>query len=255
MSEQYSLTNREREVIKLLLEGKSNKLIAVALIISIRTVEFHLNNIYFKYRVASRLELVLKLTNAEFEKQGFSTVASSPEKSDNQAIHNSQLNWEKKMNGFIKSKHLRAGILTSLGTGFCWLGLLMHFGHMSMNKMLPWTAPLVLFLALLGGVTALIARRSGHSPRNVFFSTLLGTGLGFIAMFPLTVAVVLPIGKLLSTLGIIHRAAISLDTASNMASFGLICMWLISGIAIGTLLQRFSRRQTPPPLPKSITGI
>jgi hypothetical protein len=214
------------------------------------------------------LELVLKLTNAEFEKQGFSTVASSPEKSDNQAIHNSQLNWEKtfkkvtlifrkeiQMNGFIKSKHLRAGILTSLGTGFCWLGLLMHFGHMSMNKMLPWTAPLVLFLALLGGVTALIARRSGHSPRNVFFSTLLGTGLGFIAMFPLTVAVVLPIGKLLSTLGIIHRAAISLDTASNMASFGLICMWLISGIAIGTLLQRFSRRQTPPPLPKSITGI
>jgi DNA-binding NarL/FixJ family response regulator len=45
--EQFNeLSNREWEVAKLLLEGKSNKLIALSLGISDRTVEFHLKNIY-----------------------------------------------------------------------------------------------------------------------------------------------------------------------------------------------------------------
>src|SRR6185436_11150713 len=47
--------------VKLLLEGKSNKLIASALGISDRTVEFHLKNIYAKSQVSSRTELILKL--------------------------------------------------------------------------------------------------------------------------------------------------------------------------------------------------
>ena len=55
------LSSREQEVVKLLLEGKSNKLIASALGISERTVEFHLKNIYAKSQVSSRMELVLKL--------------------------------------------------------------------------------------------------------------------------------------------------------------------------------------------------
>lgn len=57
------LSNRERDVAQLLLEGKSNKLIASSLGISIRTVEFHLRNIYEKFEVSSRVELVLKLRN------------------------------------------------------------------------------------------------------------------------------------------------------------------------------------------------
>ena len=48
MAQSNKLSNREQEVVKLLLEGKSNKLIASALSISDRTVEFHLRNIYEK---------------------------------------------------------------------------------------------------------------------------------------------------------------------------------------------------------------
>jgi len=58
------LSNREREVVNLLLEGKSNKLIASSLHITENTVEFHLKNIYSKYKVASRTELILKLGNS-----------------------------------------------------------------------------------------------------------------------------------------------------------------------------------------------
>ncbi len=54
------LSNREWDVVNLLLEGKSNKLIASALKISESTVEFHLKNIYTKCQVSSRTELNLK---------------------------------------------------------------------------------------------------------------------------------------------------------------------------------------------------
>jgi DNA-binding CsgD family transcriptional regulator len=55
------LSPRENEVTRLLLEGKSNKQIAFALGVSIRTVEFHLRNIFAKLEVGSRVELILKL--------------------------------------------------------------------------------------------------------------------------------------------------------------------------------------------------
>ena len=67
------LSDREQEVTNLLLEGKSNKQIASALHISENTVEFHLKNIYSKYQVNSRTELILKLRDsvvAEDEKTG-----------------------------------------------------------------------------------------------------------------------------------------------------------------------------------------
>lgn len=61
MSQPNELTNRERDVVSLLLEGKSNKAIALALHITESTVEFHLKNIYNKLEVGSRTELILKL--------------------------------------------------------------------------------------------------------------------------------------------------------------------------------------------------
>ena len=61
MAQSNQLSSREAEVVNLLLEGKSNKLIASALGISGSTVEFHLKNIYAKVQVSSRMELVLKL--------------------------------------------------------------------------------------------------------------------------------------------------------------------------------------------------
>jgi DNA-binding CsgD family transcriptional regulator len=91
------LSKREREVVELLLQGKSNKLIAAALTISERTVEFHLQNIYAKFDVSSRVELILKLGSAadesETEKQGVSTVESERQSAENDDGFDSQRNW------------------------------------------------------------------------------------------------------------------------------------------------------------------
>lgn len=81
------LSNREQEVAKLALQGKSNKAIAFLLRISERTVEFHLRNIYAKYQVNSRIELILKLGNTpgtlNTGKPGISTVEKSGESNEN----------------------------------------------------------------------------------------------------------------------------------------------------------------------------
>jgi DNA-binding CsgD family transcriptional regulator len=55
------LSKREKEVAELLLQGMSNKQIALALRISESTVEFHLKNVYGKLNVHSRAETILKL--------------------------------------------------------------------------------------------------------------------------------------------------------------------------------------------------
>jgi DNA-binding CsgD family transcriptional regulator len=56
-------SKREQEIIVLLLQGNSNKQIALALDIASRTVEFHLGRIYAKLGVASRTEAVIKLSD------------------------------------------------------------------------------------------------------------------------------------------------------------------------------------------------
>lgn len=57
-SEQEALTKREKEVIKLVVEGLTNKEIAEKLFISIRTVDSHKNNIMQKLNLKSSVELV-----------------------------------------------------------------------------------------------------------------------------------------------------------------------------------------------------
>ena len=64
MDQLTGLSKRERQVVELLLEGKSNKQIALSLHITEHTVEFHLKNIYAKCQVSSRTELILKLGNS-----------------------------------------------------------------------------------------------------------------------------------------------------------------------------------------------
>jgi LuxR family transcriptional regulator, regulator of acetate metabolism len=54
------LTRRELDVLRLLADGKSNKAIAEALVISDGTVKFHVNSILRKLRVANRAEAVAR---------------------------------------------------------------------------------------------------------------------------------------------------------------------------------------------------
>ncbi len=54
------LTEREKEVLKLLVEGRSNEAIAQSLCITERTVRFHVSNLFDKLQVASRVEAVVK---------------------------------------------------------------------------------------------------------------------------------------------------------------------------------------------------
>ncbi len=74
MIQQDLFSDRERDVVRLLLQGKSNKQIALALAISERTVEFHLKNIYAKLGVRSRTEAILKLGKSTGDKLREPTV-------------------------------------------------------------------------------------------------------------------------------------------------------------------------------------
>ena len=56
--EQRRLTAREREVVQLLAEGKSNKEVAVALDISVKTAETHRSKVFRKLQIRSLADLV-----------------------------------------------------------------------------------------------------------------------------------------------------------------------------------------------------
>ena len=91
MQEVIQFSKREKEVIQLLIQAKSNKEIALALGVSVRAVEFHLSNIYSKLSVSSRTEAVLKLSELQLrestgEELRKSTVLEIREKTG--GIHN-----------------------------------------------------------------------------------------------------------------------------------------------------------------------
>ena len=90
------LSKREREVLKLVLQGKGNKQIALALDIAVRTVEFHLKNVYAKFQVSSRIELFLKLgpaIGAKIDELGYSTVEKRGENKENGGRFNPHMDW------------------------------------------------------------------------------------------------------------------------------------------------------------------
>ncbi len=64
------LTSREIEVLQLLTEGFSNKQIATRLVVSTRTVNFHLDNIYTKLNVNTRTEASLVALRMGWVNQG-----------------------------------------------------------------------------------------------------------------------------------------------------------------------------------------
>lgn len=127
MAQSNKLSDRESEVVKLLLEGKSNKLIASALGISDRTVEFHLKNIYAKTEVSSRTELILKLGQSTgagkgeaTENLGRSTVAGNGENTENGDRLNSE-NWatslKKAVSRIGKELRMESSLNSNIGDG------------------------------------------------------------------------------------------------------------------------------------------
>jgi DNA-binding NarL/FixJ family response regulator len=52
------LTDREREVLKCMVDGLNNNAIAETLVVSLGTVKFHISNIFHKLGVNSRVEAV-----------------------------------------------------------------------------------------------------------------------------------------------------------------------------------------------------
>ncbi len=60
-NQQRQFTDKEMDVILLLLEGKSTQEIALQIDVSTRAIEHHLTRIYEKLDVGSRTEAVLKL--------------------------------------------------------------------------------------------------------------------------------------------------------------------------------------------------
>ena len=59
----YNISNREKEIIELLIKGYSNNKLCDTLFISLNTTKTHLKNIYNKFDVKSRFELISKLNN------------------------------------------------------------------------------------------------------------------------------------------------------------------------------------------------
>jgi len=55
MADITDLTPRELEILQRLIEGKTNRAIATEIYISVKTVEFHLDHIYTKLGVRTRL--------------------------------------------------------------------------------------------------------------------------------------------------------------------------------------------------------
>lgn len=247
------LSNREWDVLKLLLQGKSNKLIALSLGISARTVEFHLKNIYAKFQVSSRIELILKLGNAtgglEIAKLGRSTVAGTGENTENRDRLNLRMVWatsfrdtvsiigkELEMKHLLNSKHILTGMVTALLTGSVWVSVLLYSRYLSLNEIKGWIAPFIVIWTIIGLSVGLVAKRNGSTVRKVFSSTLFGTGLSPFSIIPLMMIVVLPIGKLADWLGLIEPSTMSKDVATTLAMTAMTGLWLIVGITAGIVL-------------------
>jgi DNA-binding NarL/FixJ family response regulator len=62
LKQQYGLSNREEQVLLLILRGQTHKEIALRLFISKRTVDRHAENIYKKCEIKNRMELTYILT-------------------------------------------------------------------------------------------------------------------------------------------------------------------------------------------------
>lgn len=244
------LSNREWEVVRLLLQGKSNKLIASSLNVSVRTVEFHLKNIYAKFQVSSRVELIIKLGNStgawDLEKLGYSTVDRKRETAENRERLSSLNHWatsfrdtissfgkEFEMKTLFCSKHVLLAVSTAIFIGGLWVSALLYSHAISLNDIKVWVGPLFVILTMIGVSIGGIGKRSDATLPRVFFSTLLGTGLSPFLIIPLMFIVVLPLGKLAELLNLIDPSKMSSEVATLLTAAIMLAIWLIVGVTIG----------------------
>lgn len=68
-SVQNTVFQREREIIELVIRGKTNEEIADGLFISIKTEKYHLYNVFQKMGVKNRLQLINFIRSKPFEKK------------------------------------------------------------------------------------------------------------------------------------------------------------------------------------------
>jgi len=251
------LSNREWEVIKHLLQGKSNKLIASSLGISDRTVEFHLKNIYAKFQVSSRIELILKLGNAtgglEIEKLGRSTVDNKGKVAENRDRLNSRMDWatsfrdtvsiigkESEMKSLLNTKHILVSIVTALLVGFLWIVILENTVGLSVEDFAVFAVPLVIVLAMIGVIVGAIGKQRDKTLLRVLFSVIFGTGLSPFMVIPLMRFIVIPLGGLV---GVFDSSAIPDEIESTIAMGIMITLWLIASITLGIVLLSLSINQ------------
>jgi hypothetical protein len=89
---------------------------------------------------------------------------------------------------------------------------------------------------LLGLAVGLAGKRNDSSPFKVGLSAWLGTSLAPIAIIPVMLGIVLPIGKLAERIGLIQRETMPMDVASSLAILSMMLIWLVVGAGIGILV-------------------
>ncbi|MBN2634564.1 MAG: LuxR family transcriptional regulator [Bacteroidales bacterium] len=67
LKEQFSFTEREAEIMNLIMDGLTNEEIAGKLFVSPNTIKFHIKNIYLKLDVKSRIQALLMCNNNSFD--------------------------------------------------------------------------------------------------------------------------------------------------------------------------------------------
>jgi DNA-binding CsgD family transcriptional regulator len=259
------LSSREWEVLKLVLEGKSNKQIASSLGISKRTVEFHLRNIYTKIEVNSRVELVLKLANAtgsvELEKLRQTTVDERGEIAENRDRFNLRRSWatsfrdavsiigkELEMKNLLNSKHVLLAVITALSTGGLFVATMVYAQTIPAYEFKGLMAPLIVIWAIIGLLVGVVGKRNGNTLRRVFFSALFGTGVSPFLIIPLMIIVVLPLGKVAAWFGLIDPATMSNEVATILTKIAVTAVWLGVGLTIGIALLFVTIKKLEPPM-------
>jgi DNA-binding CsgD family transcriptional regulator/uncharacterized protein YqgC (DUF456 family) len=251
------LTQRERDVVDLLLRGKGNRQIATSLGISVRTVEFHLTNVYSKLEVGSRVELIVKLRaeafQSEHENPVYSTVEGQKESHQDRDKRKGQgafqFGWGGRSAMTQQLRHhstrlprdlVVVSVAGALLGGSLWVALLRRFGHMVPSDVLLWVVPLILTLSSLGVSVAFVGGRTGSTRVAVSLASLFGSVFGAIAILPAMGLLVLPLAKLAEWFHIVDRSAMSADLAQTLVVLSMLAIWFVFGAALGIGFQMIS---------------